>query len=243
VRQTSKLKEYCKSKIAAFGRHLGLGFAPLISPRRSTVSLIDEYALEDSFEYFREHLQSMGIFSTVQDLHSWLAGSVLRDAKNGYFLEFGYYMGASASRLAPALEGRSECNIYYAFDSFFGLRNEWNKSNGFIGSFDLAGMPPDPPEGVELIVGWVEDTLEPWLQSHKGPVAFAHLDMDVYPPTRYVLETIRDRLTTGSILLFDEFHGYHGWREHEFRAFNEVFGPGTFKFLALGPHQVVISIE
>jgi len=242
VRSTSKLKDWGKIKTAALGFHIGSGFAPLVSPPRSTVSLIDEYAIQDSFEYFKEHVASMAIFSKAQDLHKWLASSVLRDTESGYFLEFGYYLGGSASLLAPALSGRTQNNTYYAFDSFFGLRDEWNQRNAFIGSFDLAGKPPTAPEGVELIVGWVEDTLEPWLRDHPGRMAFAHFDMDVYPPTRYALERIHERFTPGSIVMFDEFHGYHGWREHEFRAFNEVFAPDSFKFVAIGPHQLVISI-
>ncbi len=35
-------------------------------------------------------------------------------------------------------------------------------------------------------------------------IAFAYLDLDLYEPTKFVLETIRPYLTKGSILGFDE---------------------------------------
>ena len=91
-------------------------------------------------------------------------------------------------------------------------------------------------------MGWVEETLPVWLAHHPGTITFAHFDMDVYKPTRFALERIAPRLQHGSLLLFDEFHGYPGWQFHEFLALSEVFSPSVYRFVALGPEQCLVEI-
>ena len=59
------------------------------------------------------------------------------------------------------------------------------------------------------------------LGQHPGPVAFLHLDVDRYSSTRTVLELLGDRIVPGTVIAFDEFFNYPGWREGEYRAFNE----------------------
>lgn len=53
-------------------------------------------------------------------------------------------------------------------------------------------------------------------------VAFAYFDLDLYQPTKICLEAIKDRLTKGSIVAFDELN-YHTW-PGETLALKEVFG-------------------
>ena len=67
--------------------------------------------------------------------------------------------------------------------------------------------------------------------------------MDVYPPTRFALEHVAPRLQSGSLLLFDEFHGYPGWKDHEFRVLNEVLAPADFRHIAIGPEQCLVEIQ
>ena len=56
-----------------------------------------------------------------------------------------------------------------------------------------------------LIKGDVNDTLDQYLHDHPETVfAMVYLDMDLYQPTKHVLEKIRDRLTKGSLIGFDE---------------------------------------
>lgn len=243
MKAISTVKAWGKAKAVAVGFHLSKGMQPVLTPPRTTITLIEEEALADSYAYFKDRLSGVSIFTSVQEVHNFLAASILPQLEDGYFLEFGYYTGGSASRLAPALRNRHTKSQYYAFDSFFGLREQWSQSNMFIGSFSLDGVTPPAPEGISLVSGWVEETLDPWLLDHPGRIAFAHFDMDLYGPTRYALERVYQRLTPGSILCFDEFHGYHGWREHEFRALAEVIPESEYTLLALGPQQIVIAIS
>lgn len=75
----------------------------------------------------------------------------------------------------------------------------------------------------ELVRGDATQTLEDYLSSHPETiVALAYFDFDIYLPTRRCLELIRDRLTKGSVVAFDELNcpEFPG----ETIALKEVFG-------------------
>ncbi len=57
--------------------------------------------------------------------------------------------------------------------------------------------------------------------THAGPVSLLHVDCDLYSATKTVLRYLGHRLVAGSIILFDEYLNYPGWRHHEFKAFQE----------------------
>jgi hypothetical protein len=63
--------------------------------------------------------------------------------------------------------------------------------------------------------------LPTFLQIQQQPVAFVHLDADLYSSTKTVLEAISPYLQPGTLLLFDEYFGQIGWREGEHKAFEE----------------------
>ena len=59
----------------------------------------------------------------------------------------------------------------------------------------------------ELVKGDVSKTFPVWLeQNPHAVVSLAIFDMDIYKPTRDVLELIVPRLTKGSVLVFDEIN-------------------------------------
>ncbi len=59
----------------------------------------------------------------------------------------------------------------------------------------------------ELVKGDACGTIEEYLRRHPETiVALAYFDFDIYLPTRKCLEAIRDRLTRGSVLAFDELN-------------------------------------
>ena len=131
----------------------------------------------------------------------------------------------------------------FGFDSFEGLPERWR--TGFdTGSFTAERLPDVP--GAELVVGWFEDTLPEWAAEHPEPIAFLHLDADLYSSTATVLEHIGDRLVEGSIVVFDEYFNYPGWHDHEHRAWIEfVQRSGTaFRYEAYtgDNEQVVVRI-
>ncbi len=132
----------------------------------------------------------------------------------GMALEYGVYSGSTLTVIAQARDGKH----VYGFDSFTGLPEDW-RSRYPAGAFRVDAVPTVP--GAELVVGLFEDTLTGFLADHPGPVAFLHLDADLYSSTRTVLDHVGPRLRPGSVVLFDEYFNYAGWERHEHRAWRE----------------------
>lgn len=98
-----------------------------------------------------------------------------------------------------------------------------------------SSSPLDHIKKTFLVKGDASITIQKWLDQNPFVViGLAIFDMDVYKPTRDVLEAIRPRLFKGSILVFDEFNGT-SW-PGETQAVDEVFGLSNLKFEHF-PHQ------
>ena len=163
---------------------------------------------------------------TRSDLIDYAAQNVTLE---GLWLEFGVYKGKSIRKIA----GHTRADIY-GFDSFEGLPEDWVLSY-CRGDFSLQGrMPADLPANVKLLKGRFCETLPAFLEIHAQPVAFLHVDCDLYSSTKTVLTCLRNRLTAGSIILFDEFHNFPGWRQHEYRAFMEFIADTRYAFEYIG---------
>lgn len=150
-------------------------------------------------------------------------------------LEFGVYEGQSINAAAKVKPETT----FYGFDSFQGLPVDWELGGKYVKAdrFDLKGVLPKVRTNVKLVAGYFEDTLKPWLLSHREAIGFLHVDCDIYPSAFYVLETLDRHIRPGSILLFDELVDwrllldqpydrlprtkYTRWREHEWKALND----------------------
>ena len=80
----------------------------------------------------------------------------------------------------------------------------------------------------ELVKGDVRETLPKYLEDNPETIiSLAYIDVDVYEPTKAILETIKPYLVKGSVIGFDElnFHAFPG----ETIAFNEVFGLNNYR--------------
>ena len=69
-----------------------------------------------------------------------------------------------------------------------------------------------------------------FLETYDEPVAFLHVDCDLYSSTVTIFEGLGDRLQPGAIVLFDEYYNFHRWQQHEFRAFQEFVGRSDVKY-------------
>ena len=76
-------------------------------------------------------------------------------------------------------------------------------------------------------------------------INFAHLDMDLYSPTKFTLQKIKPFLLDGAILLFDEFYNYLNWQDGEYKALIEVFKKNEYKYVAynIASGQLFIQIS
>ena len=152
-----------------------------------------------------------------------------------FYLEFGVYKGESTNFFSNYLEE------IYAFDSFEGLKEDW-KGMTVKGAFKLKKIPK-LNRNVFLIVGWVENTLEKFLEKNKPKINFVHMDMDLYKPTVFTLQKIKPFLIDGAIILFDEFYNYLNWQEEEYKALIETFEKSEYKFKAYTVNQKQVCIQ
>jgi hypothetical protein len=156
------------------------------------------------------------VHETRVDLLDYVLQSAAAEGMPGLWLEFGVHEGFSLNLMAEHRAG-----TVYGFDSFNGLPEPWVLSDYLTkpaGEFAVA-HPPKTGSNAEFVIGLFEDRLPSFLNAHPEPVAFAHIDCDLYSSTRTVLRQLP--LTAGSILLFDDYYNYPNWREGEFRAFQE----------------------
>jgi hypothetical protein len=145
----------------------------------------------------------------------------------GLYLEFGVFRGTTINHIAEK-SGRP----VYGFDSFEGLPESWR--DGYAkGMFKLDALPEVHPR-VVLVKGWFDQTLPAFLADHPEPCAFVHVDCDLYSSTRTVLTLLAKRIVPGSVLVFDEFFNYPGWRHGEYKAFTEFVRDRGAAFEYLG---------
>ncbi|MDP3327218.1 TylF/MycF/NovP-related O-methyltransferase [Parvibaculum sp.] len=82
----------------------------------------------------------------------------------------------------------------------------------------------------EIVKGDVTETLPRWMKNNPHAVfAFCYLDLDLYEPTKAVLQQVKGRLVKGSVLAFDEVlnPSYPG----ETVALDEMFGIPNMRLL------------
>ena len=80
--------------------------------------------------------------------------------------------------------------VVHGFDSFEGIQEHWNGNP--IGAFAQKRMPK-VPDNVEFHVGYFDATLPDFLAVHADPVAFLHVDCDLYSSTVTIFEPwVRD---------------------------------------------------
>ena len=73
-----------------------------------------------------------------------------------------------------------------------------------------------------------------------------HMDADLYSSTKTVFDILGDRVVPGTVIVFDEFFNYPGWREGEYKAFQEFVATRRLEFTYIGycryDEQVAVKI-
>lgn len=203
--------------------------------RRDLVYAADLAATRSSAAFVAQHMPKAMSFGHPDET---LEHALSQVAVDGLTLEFGVAGGHTLGLIAIARPAP-----VYGFDSFLGLPDNWR--TGFsVGAFAEAAAPR--VSGAELVVGMFADTLPEFLSRHPGPVAFLHLDADLYSSTSDVLRALEGRLVPGTVVVFDEYFNYPTWEQHEHRAWLEsVQRTGLpFEYLAytFDNEQVVVRV-
>lgn len=114
----------------------------------------------------------------------------------GWAVEFGTGSGESTRMIAAVMP-------VISFDSFMGLPEDW-RPDFLKGHF--AGMAVPEIPGATIVPGWFADTVPNY--DWPEDLALVHFDADLYSSTITALDSIGAFVRPGTILVFDEFHGY-----------------------------------
>jgi hypothetical protein len=197
---------------------------------------MQKVALAETVAYIREHMMgAVAVYSPRQLLDHVLP----RIDTTGQILEFGVFKGGTIRHISKRLPGRP----IHGFDSFEGLPSDWS---GYVmgkGYFSTDGRLPSVPKDVKLYPGWFDTSLPRWLAEHPGPVAFLHIDCDLYESTKTIFDLLAPRLVAGSVILFDEYFGYPNWQAHEFRAFHEYAAANGVSYEYIGYSRIQAALR
>ncbi|MBA8904168.1 TylF/MycF/NovP-related O-methyltransferase [Phyllobacterium sp. P30BS-XVII] len=141
----------------------------------------------------------------------------------GDYLEFGVYQGETFAYACNVMAPMYPDMRFIALDSFEGLpqpKTGIDEDNGYSGGFYKGQFYCDETEFIANLVarsvdmdrvmvvkGWYDETLRmdnPKTHSIES-VAFAWVDCDLYESTVPVLQYLTNRLTVGSVILFDDW--------------------------------------
>jgi len=194
-------------------------------------------ARAETVDAFGDQLLQMDSVDDHLELLTLALGKV--ENRNGLFLEFGVFSGSSINHIAGQVT-----QTVYGFDSFEGLPERW-RDRREAGHFKVKALPK-VRDNVVLIKGWFDKTLPGFLGGNPGDASFIHVDCDLYSSTRTVFEFLAPRIQPGTVIVFDEYFNYPGWKEGEFKAFGEFIAASGLNFEYLGynckSEQVAVRI-
>ncbi len=148
---------------------------------------------------------------------------------DGLIIEAGVFFGMSINKIAKLQKDKT----IYGFDSFEGLPMAWNDKE-LAGSYSTHKQIPKVKNNVVLIEGWFKETLPTFIKTHEQSIAFLHIDCDIYSSTRDVFECLKSNIVIGTVILFDDFFGFEGFEQHEWKALNEFLKLQGFRAEFLG---------
>jgi hypothetical protein len=195
-------------------------------------------ALDRTVDYIERNMPDALGFEAQRDLieHALQASKI-----EGHYMEFGVFTGGTIRFMARRIRPR----VIDGFDSFEGLPEGWSGFSLGQSAFHRGGRLPRVPDNVRLHPGWFDATLPEWIKSNPGPIAFIHVDCDLYSSTRTILTLLADRIVPGTIILFDEYFNYPNWEQHEYKAFQEFVTERkvSYRYLGFARQQVAVQIE
>jgi O-methyltransferase len=218
----------------------------------------------DYYDLYVNSMQETGTGMTNANVfHRALAGINLAS----YFLhslgidgaraECGVYRGASAlmlSRIARTVVPGFDGSNYHLVDSFEGFSHSTRQDHILLpdGAGGTKLGPAFPAGDIGNSVDGVRSALHefPAVTIHKGWIpdvlaglpetkwSFAYLDVDIYEPTLAGLEYFYPRMSTGGVIITDDFDALMcpGVRE----AWEEYCVPNGIPYIVLDTHQAVI---
>lgn len=207
----------------------------------SVPNLLLKEAIKDSADFAKTNMSDAMMFFDHQGIWDYTISLISKQNKPGHILEFGVYQGTSINYFAKQLPKQ----VFFGFDSFEGLQEDWKGWSLRKGAFNLNGKLPEVESNVKLVKGWFNESLPTFI--HSNPIEqlnCLHIDCDTYEATVCVFEELEKQIKPGTLILFDEYFGYRGWEQGEYKAFEELTKRANlkFKYLAFAKCQVLVEI-
>ena len=230
-----KFLHFIRRILTALKNHC-LPVPPPSSP--STHEMYINEQIKKSYETFKPHFQK-SIFLDYKDYRKFIIERAKENdvSNKKFYLEFGVWVGTSINFFSNYV------NTIYGFDSFEGLREDWVGTDSPKGTFNLKRKLPKLNKNVIPVVGWVQDTLVPFLDKHKPEINFIHLDMDTYESTKFVLTKIKPYLTKNCTIAFDQLYNYWGWELGEYRALKEIFNDSEYNYVCFCKNGAQVMLQ
>ena len=146
----------------------------------------------------------------------------------GLFLEFGVADGTTINLIAKNIDV-----TIHGFDSFLGLPEYW-RDGIQAGTWSTNGKLPEVLPNVRLHPGWFHETVPQFAISQPEPIAFMHVDCDLYSSAKTVFESMGPMVVTGTVIVFDQYFNYPGWEKYEFKVFQEFVAERGCSYRYLG---------
>ena len=196
-------------------------------------------AVQRSADYVESNMPGVIVFTASKKQDMWDC-AISKIKIDGLLAEFGVFEGDSINYLSKLVYPKT----IFGFDSFFGLEEDYALDHP-KGGFNKDGKLPEVNSNVCLIQGSFSKTLKGWLDENKGVFSFINIDCDTYNSTSTVLNLLGpERIVPGTMILFDEYFGFHGWEDHEFKAWQEYCNENNvkYRYVALCHMQVLVEV-
>ena len=210
-------------------------FKKSIKERFATCGLGPSYRLEAfnlllELGKWLENNEFKVVFESRYDLYQYINNDIIKHAPIDY-LEFGVWKGASMRHWVGL--NQNPTSRFFGFDTFEGLPEDWKLFTTVLpkGTFSAETKIPEINDPrVKFVKGLFQAVLPDFLKSFAVEnQLIINCDADLYTSTLYVLASLDQLMTPGTIVIFDEFSTVD-----EFRAFRDYAGSFKREYKLLG---------
>jgi hypothetical protein len=210
----------------------------LLNESKNIQRRLQYIALKETVQYIQENLLHVNSVTSRYELLT-LSFSKVDQNQLGLYCEFGVYTGNSINHIASLTH-----KTVFGFDSFEGLPERW-RDRFEKGAFRLNKLP-QTRTNVILIKGMFHETLPDFLMAHRDNIAFLHIDCDLYSSAKTIFNLIGNKIVPDTIIVFDDYFNYPGWKNGEFKAFSEYVHETKLSYEYIGynrySEQVAVKI-
>jgi hypothetical protein len=189
--------------------------------------------------HYQKHMRKAKVLNSKIEMYDFVADNIT--SADGILCEFGVFQGFSINYIASKIP-----KTIHGFDSFEGLPEFWR--SGFDQHFFMVQDHNQIKFRSNVVIhkGLFNRTIPEFKEENPRKVSFIHVDCDLYSSTKTIFDLLGDRISSGCVILFDEYFNYPGWRMHEFKAFREFIKENKLNYEYLAyvstDEQVAVKI-